>query len=721
MITNNYQNQMNYGAVKDVVPQRVNEKLPQNVQNFDVRETVNDNTAVKAVKDANMDPLTLGLTGAIWLAFAQGCQFLNNKLNTGWENSWLGKLGQRFDNFALKHFKNKDGGKIKKGIDNLFNKSKILRSLKTPTNPQNSLAVSQARGITGYVMSDVSSMLGYHLKNGHGDDILNLVKDLNPDLKTGQEALNYIDDLFKNCEQNTEPIKRLVQKLSESDIKVSVDNLVNAHPKIPFTNKSFNLRIPNIPFLKRKGSFKEMANKLNAVLSDSALSKQATKLGKSAPKQAMKILEGLTNGGAGGKLLIVIQASIFAQAIKKAMDAPEGEKLSTFTENIANDFGYFLSLPLQVKASHTVGGLKYIGIGGAKNLAEQTQNVTKYRDMIKNLNRQVAEGTISRIDYTKEVKNIKKFLNGDSKWYHKPLKAIGKFFSTGLDAETVKPFIDKADKSLGTSVFNKVKNITNKIKGPGLGTVLRLGIGMMVVGPLIAKGVTKISHFIFGRPSKSVLDEEKEETKTQETDSGKNPALNMTEEEFRQKLLNNPELIKQMEANPELLNTLLNNPQMFAQLLNGEIKPEDITKNQNNGIINSKYIKQPAHTANTAQTQNTQAPAQAQNTGASTANMPAAQNIPVQSALGAVDNKDSKSQMDLFGLGKKDKEETGETGETQTQNDSLEPERTYIPSSECTIGKTTDGKGQELDPEVNNAILKADKAEKRALEQLNSL
>ena len=98
--------------------------------------------------------------------------------------------------------------------------------------------------------------------------------------------------------------------------------------------------------------------------------------------------------------------------------------------------------------------------------------------------------------------------------------------------------------------------------------------------------------------------------------------------------------------------------------------------------------------------------------------MPAAQNIPVQSALGAVDNKNSKSQMDLFGLGKKDKEETGET---QTQNDSLEPERTYIPSSECTIGKTTDGKGQELDPEVNNAILKADKAEKRALEQLNSL
>ncbi len=700
MISNNYQNQLNYGAVKDVVPQKVNERLPQNVQNFDVKDKVGENTVVKAAQDAKTDPVTIGLTGAIWLAFAQGCQYLNNKLNADWENSWLGKIGQKFDNLALKHIKTKEAGKIKKGISNLFDKSKILRSLKTPTKAQNSLAVSQARGITGYVMSDVSSMLGYHLKNGNGDDILNLVKELKPDLKDGKEALSYIDDLFKNCEDNMPQIKKLVQNLSASDAKVSVDNLVKG--KIPFINKDF--RIPNIPFLKRKGSFKEMANKLNAVFSDKTLAKQTTKLGKAAPKQALKTLEGLTNGGAGGKLMIVIQASIFAQAIRKAMDAPEGEKLSTFTENIANDFGFFLSLPFQVKSSHLVGGLKYIGIGGAKNTQEQVKNVAKYRDMIKNLNQKVSKGTISKIDYAKEASNIKNFLKGDSKWYHKPFKALGKLFSTGLDAETIKPFIDANDKTLGTSIYNSVRNLANKIKGPGLGTVLRLAVGTMIIGPMIAKATTKVSHLIFGRPSKSVLDKEEENKTTEQQNSSNNP-FNISEQELQQKLLSNPELMQKLQSNPEILNSLLSNPELFMKVLNGEVKVDDLVKNtQNSEILNSKYIKPANQTTQnqTPQQTTTQIPPQA----------------PVnQSGLNALDNG-STSKMDLFGLGKKDKEETKETTENK---DPLEPQRSYIPSSECTIGKTDGKDTQELDPEVNNALLKAQKAEEQALKQLNNL
>ena len=51
--SNNYQNVLNYGAVKDVVPQQINEKLPQNVQNFDAKDTVGNNTAVKSVKNTS--------------------------------------------------------------------------------------------------------------------------------------------------------------------------------------------------------------------------------------------------------------------------------------------------------------------------------------------------------------------------------------------------------------------------------------------------------------------------------------------------------------------------------------------------------------------------------------------------------------------------------------------------------------------------------------------
>lgn len=689
MISNNYQNVLNYGAVKDVVPQQINEKLPQNVQNFDAKDTVGNNTAVKSVKNANTDPVTIGLTGAIWLGLAQICQKLNNSLNNDWANSWLGKAGALGEKIGNKL--PKGSGRVKNFINGLFDKSAILQSLKTPTKAQNSLAKSQARGITGYVMSDVRSMLEYHLKNGKGDDIINLAKGINGFSGNADESLKFISDLFENCEDNKTQIQELIKRLGSKDVKVAVENIVDTRIGIPFTNIGFNLKIPNIPFLKRQGSFKEMANKLNAVFENSAgLGKEVTAIGKSAPKQAIKTLEGLTNGGAGGKILIVIQAAMFAQAIKKAMDAPKGEKLSTFTENVANDFGFFLSLPLQVKASHAIGGLKYIGIKDWDKIG-QKESVKVFHNMIESLNKRVVEGTISQVDYIKEAKNIKKYLKGDSKWYQQPLKLLGKIFSTGLDAETILPYIDKADKSFGAQLYHGAMGIVNNLKGKGFGTVLRFAAGTMVVGPLVAKVVTKISHLIFGRPTKSVLDEDKKEEKTQDA----NNPLEMTQEEMMQKLSSNPELMQKMENDPEFLQKVLEDPELFKKLLNKEINPNEVATTKDNPVYNSKYIKQTPLNAN-------------QNP------------IEQPKTLNAFD--DSNSKAELFGLGKKTQEQQAQQEQEQTQTeqqDPLEPVRTYIPSSECTI-KSSDGQ-EVLDPEINKALQKAQKAEEAALKQLNSL
>lgn len=689
MITNNYQNFINYGAVKDVVPQEISDKLPQNVQNFDVKDTVKSNTAVESVKNAGTDPLTIGLTGAIWLALAQICQKLNNSLDNNWQDSWLGKIA----NAAEKLGKKLPGGnsKVKNFAKGIFDKSAILQSLKTPTRPQNSFAKSQARGITGYVMSDIRSMLEYHLKNGKGDDIAELVKGINGFSGNGEEALKVISDLFENCEDNKAQIQELIKRMSTKDVKVTVENLVDANIRIPRTNIGFNLKIPNVPFLKRQGSFKEMANKLNAVFENSpGLGKEVTKLGKTAPRQALKTLEGLTNGGAGGKILIVIQAAVFANAVKKAIDAPKGEKLSTFTENVANDFGFFLSLPLQVKASHAIGGLKYIGIKDWDKIG-QKESVKVFHDMVANLNKKVVEGTISQLDYIKESKNIKNYLKGSSKWYQQPLKLLGKIFSVGLDAETVLPYVNKADKSMGAQMYNGIMKYVNKLKGKGAGTVLRFVAGTMFVGPLVAKAVTKVSHLIFGRPSKSVLDEDK--TKEQTQNSNNNP-LNMTQDEMMQKLAANPELMQKMESSPEFLQKVLENPELFKKLLNKEINPDEVAGVSDNSIYNSKYIKQnvPQHTAQNP--------------------------IVQQGGLNALDNSNSK--MDLFGLGRKDEEQQTQQEQTDTeQSDPLEPVRTYIPSSECTI-KSSDGE-DALDPEISKALQKARRAEEAALKQLNSL
>ena len=80
-------------------------------------------------------------------------------------------------------------------------------------------------------------------------------------------------------------------------------------------------------------------------------------------------------------------------------------------------------------------------------------------------------------------------------------------------------------------------------------------------------------------------------------------------------------------------------------------------------------------------------------------------------------NNNTQSKMDLFGLGKKEQDTQKE--ETEQQQNSLEPVRTYIPSSECMI--KADSQEQDLNSEVNSALLKAQKAEEAALKQLSSL
>ena len=69
---NNYNNQMNnvsYGAVKDIVPANINQKLPENIQNLDAVEIANNNGAISSASGADSKtliatiPFYLGLIG----------------------------------------------------------------------------------------------------------------------------------------------------------------------------------------------------------------------------------------------------------------------------------------------------------------------------------------------------------------------------------------------------------------------------------------------------------------------------------------------------------------------------------------------------------------------------------------------------------------------------------------------------------------------------------
>ena len=104
-------------------------------------------------------------------------------------------------------------------------------------------------------------------------------------------------------------------------------------------------------------------------------------------------------------------------------------------------------------------------------------------------------------------KAIKELRGAGSKWYLKPFRAIGRIMDFGT--ERIFPHL-KTGKNLGfwAKTGNFLKLAGHKLKGgAGIG---RMIFAMAILGPILAKPVVKVSHLIFGKPTNSILDEDKE-------------------------------------------------------------------------------------------------------------------------------------------------------------------------------------------------------------------
>ncbi len=235
-----------------------------------------------------------------------------------------------------------------------------------------------------------------------------------------------------------------------------------------------------------------------------------------------------------------------------------------------------------------------------------------------------------------------------------------------------------------TGITNGLQSLVNKVKGPGAGTAIRLGTAILVVSPLISKAVTSVSHLIFGKPTNSILDEDKtDEAQAPEATGAPdaNNPLGMTQEELMAKLESNPELMAKMESEPAFLEQLLNDPTQLVKILNGEMKIEDVQAS----TPQSKYI-----------TNNPQAPV--------------SQATPAPSAPTTINNTLNNNPT-----------QAPKTPAPSVQNNApTEPTRSYVPSSApVQLGLTQ--QEQEKSLALNDALLKADNVEKAALEQLGSL
>ena len=511
----------------------------------------------RASEEAN-PAAVLGLTGAAWYGISQGMDRLNPKFAGEFQHSWLGKLGRWGDEISTK---NPIGRKIEsfarwvdKQITKLSGKSKIVYSLKNhSTCPEWQFAKVPGAGVHGFLASDAEQVIEEFLKPiaGRQKNIIGIptglknyvqklenfglkqaeidtfaqslkgksimdkalalqVKELellgadakviaNVQNKRGITGLQKLAEHLKIKKlgfKNMKEFEALKGKFLDNPDKVikMLDNMAKEHPnwKVSIWRGQGNIfsKIKNHLF-GRTVSFSEYRNKYLATTGKGA----HTKLGRGLQKAVGWITEGGTNRYAGGKLAVLMQAYIFGDMLYHSIKAPKGEKGKTLIERAVNDFTYFIAMSLGIMGMHKIGGFKYAGL--------DVKGREAYREALKIFNEKVTSGFFKSkksyklarkaLDKKLGVKNIK---NPITKLLHK----VGKLINIGN--ERVLSY--SSPKNMNLNFLRKIKN------GNILGVPLRIIIPMMMVSPFLAKWTTKAVHKIFGKPTNSVLDEDKE-------------------------------------------------------------------------------------------------------------------------------------------------------------------------------------------------------------------
>lgn len=701
MINNNYmgynpqQNNVSYGAVKDVVPNNINEKLPENLQNLDAKQIASNNGAIAAA--GGMDKTTLLATLPFYTSFLV-LRNLNDKIGSKfsfsgeYEKSFLGKLTGLGDKIATTVSKiipdNVENG-IKKGAKNaktwLQNHSAFARSMSTPLRLENSMAMTEATGLYSRVLYDNGDLIqkGFRgrgqevlemFKNGGNGKFWELLKTKGIESATDDaDILDKVSTAFRDLAQKPpkdpkikECVDDAIEIFSKTDKKAVIDKW-GPLPigKIPFLNKLLKLEVP----------LSEAANKTKVATGAVGA---ATALGKALPSAFSKVYEGFTNNFAGGKIAPLMQAYFLATAAIKAKQAPEGQKLATFMDEQAMGVATLFTMPLATSALTKLGGAaKYIGMG--KTVQEQTKNVDKYRNLIKALNEKVDAKSITRAEYLDEVKNIKNVLKGETKWWQKPIKFIGKILGSNYNAETIKPYIDDIVPSdmnklqtLGLGVSNKVKDFAYKLKsgkfmGLTPGGMLRFALVMFVLSPIVSKPIKWAVNKIFGKPWDPEKEKQEQEKKMAEEAMKNNPFAKITEEELMNLLTKNQARMQQAQNDPKLMQELQSDPNKLynflkegADIYDKQLQtagPSPLLRN----YINSRNVGQPIQPTS----------------------QPQVQQINPSNNLYTPNNQgfNMNQTLNLNSNNQKMPAPSVQTTENKEESKPIEPKRTYIPSS----------------------------------------
>ena len=362
------------------------------------------------------------------------------------------------------------------------------------------------------------------------DKYRNLVEALKYKQSKNPAVLKALDDflanptdkkLLKNILKNTEhlPVDKELSKLINlaqkdsykyrKEIIQKIEDYIAKDPalknKILHSNGG-SMFMPKwmVPkFLREKVTFNEILNKYKLINNYKTLK---SPLGAKISGGLFRSLEAMTNGMVGGKIGVLMQALFIGQSLKSAVDAPKGEKVSTFMEELVSMMAYTMTMGLQMRALNSVAGLKFLGM--------EEKDYKNYHRAVE-LAKKAAKAGDAKNYY--KLKNIIKAYetraNGNLKFWQKPFKWLGKLVSVGRVKESVRPLKIKP-KNAGQIPFTALRNtfaaIPHKLKTVG-GFVGRAALIMAVISPIFSNWAVKLSHKVFGKPTNSILDGPKPE------------------------------------------------------------------------------------------------------------------------------------------------------------------------------------------------------------------
>ena len=557
-----YPQQGNFNGNPAMIP--IADKAIENAQSTGAGQVLSDfpTTPDQFIKESPYIAVGAGVGFATKALLDWGCG-----RNTTYESSPMRRLTSRIDNSAVGRFLEKvDKNVIDKVKDQLL---RIKPNIKyDAAEPSFSLAKGLFRGAKGNSIEAFVS----GLKELKADDITKIKKSL-----TTADAAEF-EKLIANKKLPNEEFYKGIKGL-ESFKKVPVEDLKTSISRqklfkfIPMPDKKINLNLNHNRVKQLEGE-----------------------VGKSyftrfLPKSKILIGETLTGGLIGGPVGIIINAIFLGHSFKRAADAPKGEKLSTFMEDFwGNQFTNMVVLPIAGKFIYDkVIGLKYLG--SSKEAIKSSIEVLDGKVFANKKLGKLGENTVNDKLIEKIAKKLKievsEISGKNAKQILEHLNARNENIIQGVDdlkllkkgnlkfmKNPIQWALKRAGNLLGVGLDRIPGKFGNRLKGVG-GGALRFGILMFGVMPVLTKLFMTASHAIFGKPTNSLMDQDKKE-EAKEAAKEQSP-LNNVQNQDLYKFINKAQQSQQIPVSPaqQPVRTNVQNQDLY-KFINKAQQPQQI-------------------------------------------------------------------------------------------------------------------------------------------------